>query len=447
MTVESGQGEPESMLKVMVGNAQHIGARQEQQDSFAFSKMGDKAFAAHGGLLGVVADGMGGLEGGRQASSVAVDAFMAAYNRKTAAEAIPIALHRSLLEANRAVVGVSRQIGTEGNTGTTLAAVVVHNDLLYWIAAGDTRVYLLRDGYLARVNADHSYATSLWPQVASGALERESALNDSQAQHLTSHLGMDDVARIDLSLRPFPLQGEDVVIVCSDGIYRAASEDEIEQAFRRATSVEACEAIQAGVLAKARSKQDNLTIIAMQCRDTQPVVLAAPTPRKRISPLLVGALSAEILVTAGLGAFYVGTHWQPISKLLFAHEPDNQQGKKQGTPQDKQQDKKTDKKQDKKQDAQRAQEKKKDDEGTVQPAKGVEPKTPTQSGDSQHPKLPNAGAGSGQDAGTKPPKTPAPEAKPATAPKVPPVAKPAQPADEDQDFQEDQAASSQRGDQ
>ncbi len=294
------------MLRVVAGNAQHIGSRQEQQDSFAFSNQGDTAFSAHGGLLGVVADGMGGLEGGHQASSSAVDAFLAGYKRKAPSDSIPAALYRSLEEANRTVLAVARRIGAEGNTGTTLAAAVVHNDQLYWISAGDSRIYLLRDGQLVRVNEDHTYTVSLWPSVAAGTLEREDALNDPQGQHLTSHLGMEQVALVDIAQRPFALQPDDTVVVCSDGIYRAVGDGEMVEAFRRSVPARACEAIKAAVLAKGRSRQDNLTIIAIQCQ--QAGVPAQPMPisvrKKRTNPLLVAAIVVELAAITCLGALY-----------------------------------------------------------------------------------------------------------------------------------------------
>jgi len=295
------------MLKAIAGNAQHIGARQEQQDSFAFSNQGDAAFLSHGGFLGVVADGMGGLVGGHEASSSAVDAFLATYRRKKPGDSIPATLYRSLEEANCAVLAAARKIGAEGNAGTTLAAVVVRDDQLYWVSAGDSRIYLLREGQLVRVNEDHSYAMSLWPLVAAGSMEREAAREDLQAQHLTSHLGMETLALVDIAQRPFLLQPEDTVIVCSDGIYRAVSDEEIVKAFQQSTPAKACEALQAAVLAKANSRQDNLTVIAICCQQEGSTARSSPltaTRKKTFGPFLAAALAVEIAATAGLGAVY-----------------------------------------------------------------------------------------------------------------------------------------------
>jgi protein phosphatase len=312
------------MLRFVAGNAQHIGAREEQQDSFAFSNMGDEAFASHGGLLGVLADGMGGLEAGQQASSVAVETFLAAYQSKPRSETIPEALHRSLEEANRAVVAAARQAGAEGNSGTTIAAAVVHDDSLYWVSVGDSRVYLMRDGKLARVNADHTYATTLWVEVAAGTRERESALRDPQASHLTSHLGMEEVVQLDMSQRPFPLLPNDAVIVCSDGIYRSVNDEEMIAAFRSASPAQACEAIRDIVLAKGHSKQDNLTIIAIQClgaATSSSASISTSGKKRPWSPFFVGAACLELAIAAGLGYQYARTYEKHPETLSPAVRP------------------------------------------------------------------------------------------------------------------------------
>src|SRR5271170_2245512 len=293
------------MLKYIPANAQHIGARREQQDSFAFSDPADKTFVAHGGLLGIIADGMGGLEGGRQASGAAVAAFLAAYSRKTIAEQIPAALTRSLSEANAAVKAVAQQMGTEESTGTTLVAGVIHNTSLYWISAGDSRMYVLRQGHLARVNADHIYGADLWPEVAAGRMDRQQALTDPQAPHLTSYLGLPEVPSYDVSLRPFPLEPDDIFLACTDGVYRTIGEEEMAGAFQSAPPSAACDAIKAATLAKNNPQQDNLTVIAIQVRDSgnsvrvpEPAAAAVPVtavepPPKRHGTAMIAVFGLE----------------------------------------------------------------------------------------------------------------------------------------------------------
>ena len=73
-------------MRFLPANAQHIGARHSQQDSFGFADPDDAAFIQHGGFLAIVCDGMGGMEHGDLAGRTAVRTFLEAYGRKTPQE-------------------------------------------------------------------------------------------------------------------------------------------------------------------------------------------------------------------------------------------------------------------------------------------------------------------------------------------------------------------------
>src|SRR5580693_7503964 len=112
-------------MSFLPGNAQHIGARSSQQDSFGFGDPDDVEFLSHGGFIAVVCDGMGGMEHGDAASRMAVRAFLDAYQRKTPAETIPDALERSAREANDRVVEMAHAMGAAESVGTTLVAAAL----------------------------------------------------------------------------------------------------------------------------------------------------------------------------------------------------------------------------------------------------------------------------------------------------------------------------------
>ena len=250
-------------MKIVVGNAQHIGARQEQQDSFGFSDPRNEEFMSHGGFLGVVADGMGGLSHGSEASHAAVRVFLQTYESKPPNESISDALARSLIAANQTVVALADRVGSANGTGTTLAAAVLHGDSLHWISAGDSRVYLCHGNSLTRVTSDHVYARQLNEKVARGMISREEAQRNSERAALTSFLG--DLKEVDRSLRPLSLRKGDRVIICSDGFYRAVSEAEIIEAFQ-GDPQSACDMLVEQAVAKQRNQQDNLTVIALTTR-------------------------------------------------------------------------------------------------------------------------------------------------------------------------------------
>jgi protein phosphatase len=274
-------------MRFAPGNAQHIGARQQQQDAFGFSDPSDKAFVAHGGFLGVVADGMGGLTQGSEASSTAVRSFLQAYKLKTAKESVAEALTRSLLEANRAVLRVAENASL-GEVGTTLAAAVMRGDSVYWISAGDSRIYWLRGTSLTRLTADHVYATKLNRESAQGKISRAEARSHPERASLTSYLGQTELELVDRNNQPLTVHPDDCVILCSDGLYRALAEGEIVGAFRDDLQ-HACDMLVKQVLAKQRKQQDNLTIIALKSQ------VRARSGRKLSARLLLVVLTALLL--------------------------------------------------------------------------------------------------------------------------------------------------------
>ena len=248
---------------VLPGNCQHIGARNSQQDAFGFSDKDDLAFVAHGGVLAVVADGMGGMAHGGEASHMAVRAFLQAYMAKSADETVPSALRRSLDEANQAVISLAYQ-AEEENVGTTLVAAVIHGDALHWVSVGDSRLYLWRDRQLTQLSADHIYANDLDRDAANGNISREDAENHPERRSLTSYLGLMPLDLIDHNPQPFPLFDGDRLLLCSDGLYVALVESEIAPIFNR-DAQQAAEDLVALVLAKNRSGQDNLTVAILAC--------------------------------------------------------------------------------------------------------------------------------------------------------------------------------------
>src|ERR1700681_643431 len=125
-------------MRFLPGNAQHIGSRHSQQDSFGFADPDDAPFIEHGGFLAVVCDGMGGMEHGDAASRIAVRAFLDAYLRKSPAETIPTALERSVHEANAQVLEYAGSIGAVESMGTTLVAAVLYERSLYFVSVGDS---------------------------------------------------------------------------------------------------------------------------------------------------------------------------------------------------------------------------------------------------------------------------------------------------------------------
>lgn len=249
-------------MKIIPGGHQDVGRRKDQQDAFWFSDYKDAAFVAHGGALAIVADGMGGLEKGSEASQLAVTTFGRRYLSKSKAQTVPEALYKAFWEANNAVCQLSRRVDDSNNVGTTLVAAVIANGQLHWIAAGDSRLYVLRRGELTQLTIDHNYSEVLRQQVSSGELSPEEAAQHPDRNSLTSYLGMPDLEEIDRSIGPFILESGDWVLLCSDGLHGTLTEAEII-AELHGVPLEAADRLIQRTLAKNLTHQDNVTVAIM----------------------------------------------------------------------------------------------------------------------------------------------------------------------------------------
>jgi serine/threonine protein phosphatase PrpC len=288
-------------MKLLFGNAQHIGSRESQQDAFGFTSPFDAEFVRHAGLAAVLADGMGGMRSGDAASRAAIGAFLAAYKGKTPDESIPDALLRSLLAANQAVC----QVGEE--SGSTLAAAVLHERELYWISVGDSAVYLHRDGDLTLLTTSHVYARELDARASEGAIAESAARSDPQREALTSYLGMPALDLIDRSLRPMAVEAPDHILIASDGLFKTLEPDEMRQASKGAPQ-QVCDVLVERALAKGREGQDNITVLALALREEVEIPALVTMRNKRRAPLRYRlGVTALLAVLAAAAALYRGS--------------------------------------------------------------------------------------------------------------------------------------------
>ena len=249
-------------MRFLPANAQHIGSRHYQQDSFGFGDPEDSKFLEHGGFLAVVCDGMGGMEYGDAASRTAVRAFLEAYSRKTPLESIPAALERSVREANHQVVSLALRLGMPEGIGTTLVAAALDGRSLYFASVGDSGLFVSSRGDLQTINHPHVFANLLDAAVARGTMTQEDALAHPERDSLTSFIGASALEEIDRNIEPFPLFEGDTVLLASDGMFKTLSHQEIAECLA-GDSQTWPDVLVERTLAKKRESQDNVTVISV----------------------------------------------------------------------------------------------------------------------------------------------------------------------------------------
>jgi PPM family protein phosphatase len=215
-------------------------------------------------LLGVVADGMGGMAQGDEASKIAVEVLLGSAVPKDfkTVEQRNGWLLELFQQANRSISEAIR------NGGTTLSAVLAIDSELMLAHVGDSRIYLLRNGEIQQISEDHSLVAM---KVANGEITEEESLTDPERNVLLKSLGSkkslsDGYVQnlIRTIYKPsMTLEHGDILLLCSDGVWDLISKQDFQEIFIGTESLQASvdKTIQ---LVIDRGAFDNSTLLAFK---------------------------------------------------------------------------------------------------------------------------------------------------------------------------------------
>lgn len=229
--------------------------RQENQDSSA-------RFVSHG--VFVVADGMGGHKGGREASETAVAALEERFvdgAERAAFEPSLQTLVAAVGEANRRIRERAAQDAALDRMGTTLVALLLDGDgTAAVVHVGDSRAYRLRDDALELLTNDHTVVNDL---VRNHDISEAEASVHPYRHMLTRALGPSaDVAP---EVRRIEARSGDLYVLCSDGISGMLSREAIREILlqHRDDPEQVCRHLIEA--ANQAGGKDNATAIAVRC--------------------------------------------------------------------------------------------------------------------------------------------------------------------------------------
>lgn len=229
--------------------------RSENQDAFVIFRPPEPEVIARRGVLAVVADGMGGLEGGRVASQLAVETLERCYfgGHGEPGEALRAATE----EANRVIHAQSLRLPRGKQMGSTLTAVSICGHRAWVAQVGDRRAYRFREGVVSQLTVDHS----LVQELASLQNISISAANWSQHRNIvTRGLGLQDHVEVDLYELDDVAPG-DTFLLSSDGFHDLLLPEEIATSLERSGDDlnAACDEFIA--MALERGGPDNITVV------------------------------------------------------------------------------------------------------------------------------------------------------------------------------------------
>jgi PPM family protein phosphatase len=228
--------------------------RENNEDSYLYWEPASDVEFRRKGRLAVIADGMGGHEGGQEASRLAVETVRAVYEH-AAGDDPQVALAESFAAAHLRIQDYAERHPAFHGMGTTCTAVVLRARQLYFAHVGDSRLYLVRDARILRLTRDHSYVGRL---VESGIVRAEDAEKHPQRHILTAALGAGREVAVDGAEQGLALQDGDDLLLCTDGLWGVVTEEELEAVVSANAPAECCAELVK--LARDRGGPDNITL-------------------------------------------------------------------------------------------------------------------------------------------------------------------------------------------
>ncbi len=219
--------------------------------------------------LFMVADGMGGHAGGEIASSICVtevEKFIRTSGPKInleGAKAPDLTVSASLVEAiNNASTKIYERALEHTNLkgmGTTATAVRIVDNYAYTAHVGDSRLYLIRCGFIYQMTDDHSLVSE---QVRVGILSAEEAANHQLRNVITRSVGYQEEEDVDTKY--FQVFPGDILVICSDGLHGFVGNRDITRVVN-AEDIKAAEKLVD--LANKNGGEDNISAIVIKIKD------------------------------------------------------------------------------------------------------------------------------------------------------------------------------------
>lgn len=225
--------------------------RKNNEDYLLTHEFGD------GAIFAVLCDGIGGQVAGDVASKTAceemISNFSEKYRENMESSGIKNLITSAATRANVIVHELQRKDESLKGMGCTIVATLIRPDIIATVHAGDSRLYIFKDGKQEFLTKNHTMAQMLIDEGKADASDEE-MLNHNI---ITRAVGVN--LTIDLDYNEYYPQGEEAVMLCSDGLYRYFEDSEIEKLIYEQNAEE-----KFIDLANERGGNDNITVVIIK---------------------------------------------------------------------------------------------------------------------------------------------------------------------------------------
>ncbi len=234
----------------------HIGqVRSANQDSAV-------AFVHAGFLIGIVADGMGGHNGGAEASRMAiacVKAYLLSHLHATDdADALKVHLNAAYARTNKEILNKALTGAAYSGMGTTLTVALLKDGELFVSNVGDSRAYIVDRKQLSQITVDQTWVQRL---IENGEITQEEAKTHPYRHVIMQAVGTEENVRAEMYTAKLT-EGE-TVLLCSDGCSGEVDEVQLTEILLATSDLDAkAEALIAA--ANAAGGADNITVVLLR---------------------------------------------------------------------------------------------------------------------------------------------------------------------------------------
>lgn len=224
-------------------------------------KVNQDAFAERSDIgVWVVADGMGGHEAGEVASKTVTDHISSLLPNENLAGMIAT-VEESIRAANRELLDQASSYDAQRVPGSTVVVLIINANQGALVWAGDSRIYRRRDELVELITRDHSHVQDL---VDQGVILESEAESHPMANVITRAIGISEPLELETKL--IEVKSSDQFLLCSDGLSRLVTNEEIQSMMANKDSEEVTQSLLHTAL--VRGARDNVTLICVKdCPD------------------------------------------------------------------------------------------------------------------------------------------------------------------------------------
>ena len=210
--------------------------------------------------LYIVSDGMGGHRAGEVASRIASEAVRDyIISKASGKKSVEELLLSSIRHADLLVHSEACKTTDYAGMGCTIVVCYIVEDFLYTCHVGDSRAYIINSSTINRITEDHSMVAQL---VKAGEMTEVEARSSLYRNQLTQAVGSLD-SNILTCTQKF-VTSQDIILLCTDGLWDCLSDEEIFIAVKEANSLpQACDSLVHRAI--AAGGYDNITAVLVTC--------------------------------------------------------------------------------------------------------------------------------------------------------------------------------------